>query len=324
MTERPSDSLSTRFPRLAILDVARGLAVVAMAIYHFSWDLSWFGFVDWSVSQGQGWRIFAACIAGSFLFLAGISLDLAHHQGIKWRSFWKREAIIIAAAVVVSAVTFFTFGDSFVRFGILHSIAAASLIALPFSRLPLATTVAAAAIFLSMPMWASAPFFDGPLWLWTGLGNTGHASVDYVPVAPWASVTLMGVAVSSFARKFDLWPKLSVFRFDGLAGKISRWLGRHSLPIYLLHQPVLYGLVSLAASFGTGADRAGISFIQSCTQNCQATWNTPEVCKAACTCTLTHLKVDGIWLQLTQEPENMSLRTQMNNHHALCLADSER
>ena len=43
-----------RSTRLAVLDLARGLAVVAMAIYHFSWDLSWFAYVDWPVAQGTG------------------------------------------------------------------------------------------------------------------------------------------------------------------------------------------------------------------------------------------------------------------------------
>ncbi|MEP3048335.1 MAG: heparan-alpha-glucosaminide N-acetyltransferase [Roseibium sp.] len=324
MTELSSENTGPKIPRLAILDVARGLAVVAMAIYHLSWDLSWFAIVDWPVSQGYGWRIFAACIAGSFLFLAGISLDLAHHNAIGWRSFLKREAIIIAAAATVSAVTFFVFGDSFVRFGILHSIAAASLIALPFSRLPLVPTIIAAAVFLTLPQWGAFSFFDGPLWLWTGLGRTGHVSVDYVPVAPWAGVTLTGLAVSQLARRTGLWQKLSEYRFEGIAGRVSRVLGRHSLPIYLLHQPVLYGLVWLAASIGSGADPAEISFIKACTRNCQETWSDPQICNAACTCTLTHLKNDGIWLQLNAEPENQSLRSRMNTHHALCLADPER
>ena len=324
MTISSEDTQPVRLGRLAILDVARGLAVVAMAIYHFSWDLSWFAFVDWPVAQGDGWRVFAACIAGSFLFLAGVSLDLAHHNAVRWRSFWKREAIIVAAAAAVSLATYFTFGDTFVRFGILHSIAAASLIALPFVRLPLGASLVASAVFLTMPLWLSSPLFDGALWSWTGLGNSGFASVDYVPVAPWAGVTLAGVALSKVARRSGLQHQLAAATFEGRMGLAMRWLGTHSLPIYLLHQPLLYGLVWLAATFGPGLDPTERSFVQSCTQSCQSTWTEPETCKSACACTLKQLKLVEIWEKLTKEPGNQSLRAEMNSHHALCLADPDR
>lgn len=140
--------------RLAVIDLARGLAVVAMAVYHLSWDLSWFSLVDWPVAQGPGWRLFAGSIAGSFLFLAGVSLDLAHHNGIRWQAFWRRLAMIIAAAAAVSLATYFAFGSSFVRFGILHCIALSSLIALGFVRLPLWSVLAASAVFLTLPFGA--------------------------------------------------------------------------------------------------------------------------------------------------------------------------
>ena len=71
--------------RMDALDVARGLALLAMAVYHLSWDLRWFGLVDWPVDSSRGWRIFAGLIAGSFLVLVGVGLVLAHGRGIRWR-----------------------------------------------------------------------------------------------------------------------------------------------------------------------------------------------------------------------------------------------
>ncbi|WP_417712412.1 heparan-alpha-glucosaminide N-acetyltransferase [Roseibium aggregatum] len=312
-----------RSTRLAVLDLARGLAVVAMAIYHFSWDLSWFAYVDWPVAQGTGWRIFAASIAGSFLFLAGISLDFAHHTGIRWQAFWRRLGVIVAAAAAVSAVTYFTFGDTFVRFGILHSIALSSLIALPFTRLPVVFAVLAAALVFSLPFWAASPAFDGQVWLWTGLGTPGFASVDYVPLAPWASVTLAGIAVSKIFRKLGLWQSLSGLTFSHRPGRLTRFLGRHSLLVYLLHQPLLYGLVWTAAQVGPEMDRSAIAFVRNCTASCQGTTATPDICQAACGCTLDYLKADGIWDKLLAEPENQSLRNQMSNRYSQCLADPE-
>lgn len=309
--------------RLAVLDVARGLAVIAMVIYHFSWDLYWFGFVDWPVAEGKGWKTFAGMIAGSFLLLAGVSLDLAHHQALRWRSFWRRFVMIAAAAAGVTLVTYFTFGSSFVRFGILHCIAAASLIALPFVGRPVWSALVAAVFLLTLPLWASSAVFDGQLWLWTGLGTPDFGSVDYVPLAPWAGIALAGLALSGAFRRWKTWDRLGAFSFSGRPGRTTRFLGRHSLAIYLIHQPVLYGLVWLVAALGPELDRAGDAFISNCANACQDTLGTSEVCTAACTCTLDHLKADGTWSLLVTDPADQSLRTRMNDQYLLCLADPE-
>lgn len=309
--------------RLAVIDLARGLAVVAMAAYHLSWDLSWFGIVDWPVAQGPGWRSFAASIAGTFLFLAGVSLDLAHHDGIRWRSFLFRLLKIVLAAAAVSLVTYFTFGDSFVRMGILHCIAASSLLALPFVRLPFAVTALAAVFVLTLPSWASSFFFNGQALLWTGLGTPDFGSVDYVPLAPWAGVTLAGIALSRLFRERGLWAHLSRLRLTAPPGRFTRLLGRHSLPIYLLHQPLLYGLVWSVALLGPPVDRAGTAFVRNCSLACQDSMGAPDICEAACRCTLDFLQADGIWTALTVDPADPSLRARMNSRYAQCLADPE-
>ncbi|MEM5585322.1 heparan-alpha-glucosaminide N-acetyltransferase [Roseibium sp. AS2] len=309
--------------RLAVLDLARGLAVVAMAAYHLSWDLSWFGFVDWPVAQGGSWRILAACIAGSFLFLAGVSLDLAHHKGVRWRAFGRRLAVIAAAAAAVSVATFFTFGDTYVRFGILHCIALSSVLALPFTRWPFPVTVAAAAVVSTLPLWAASDGFDGQLWLWTGLGTPAYGSVDYVPLAPWAGVTLAGVAVSSLFRSARIWDRLSAIRAMGPPGRSTRFLGRHSLSVYLLHQPALYGLVWAATLLVGDVDRAANAFVRNCSVACQDTLGTADLCTNACRCTVAALKSDGIWTALNDAPDTASLRERMNTRYAQCLADPD-
>lgn len=320
-SNEPSPAVMPPASRIAALDFARGLAIIAMALYHFSWDLSWFALVDWRVADAFGWRGFAVSIAASFLVLAGVSLDLAHGNGIKWRPFWKRESVIVLAAASVSIGTYFAFPDSFVRFGILHCIAASSLIALPFTRLPAQVSLAAGLLVLSLPHWAASSAFDGDLWLWTGLGTPAAASVDYVPLAPWTGATLLGVAISKIFSRSGLTARLTRLRLAGPAGLSLRWLGRHSLPVYLLHQPLLYGLVWAISLASPQTDRTSRSFEMNCTAACTPAMNDQVLCAAACACTLNSLKTEALWEPLLSNPDNPELQSEMNGLYGQCLAN---
>ena len=116
--------------RIVWVDVARGMALVAMAIYHFAWDLQHFGYVTPPTIDVGGWKLFARADASSFLFLVGLSLVLANTPKIRWPGFWKRLAMILAGAAAITLVTYIVTPGDFIFFGILHSIAAASLIGL--------------------------------------------------------------------------------------------------------------------------------------------------------------------------------------------------
>ena len=98
----PTAAIVAKHPRIALLDLARGAALIAMAIYHFTWDLEFFGYVDPGMTAHGGWKLFARCIASSFLFLVGVSLFLAHASGIRWRGFLIRLAMVGGAALAIS------------------------------------------------------------------------------------------------------------------------------------------------------------------------------------------------------------------------------
>ncbi|MBO0343792.1 DUF1624 domain-containing protein [Roseibium sp. CAU 1637] len=315
----PPHGADNRSGRLAIFDGLRGFAILAMIVYHLSWDLSWFAYVNWQVSSDASWRAFAASIAGSFLFLSGVSLSLANDGGIRWHSFWKREVVLVVAASAVSAITWFTFDQNFVRFGILHCLAAGSLLAVVFTRLPAFVTLVAAALAGLLPLLIDTPQLDGDLWLWTGLGTPDHGAVDYVPLSPWLGLILLGIGLTRLLRATDLWIRLADIKLQGIAGRLLIFLGQKSLIIYLVHQPMLYGAVWLiAATFGA-PDRSVESFIGSCTANCADLYGDAKTCEAACRCTQTDLADAGRWQPLVQTPNDPALRGALNDAYEMCL-----
>ena len=215
------------------------------------------------------------------------------------------------------------FGENYVRFGILHAIAASSLIALPFVRFPSILTYAAAFFVWSLPKWAASPAFDGQLLLWSGLGTPSFGSVDYVPLAPWTAATLLGVAVATSPHVQDFAKKLGTSPYSNRTGRFLVLCGRWSLVIYLLHQPVLFGLVSSLATAGLAPDRTATLFLESCTQNCTAARGDEAQCTKACSCTLLSLQNDSLWQPLLQDPENQDLRRELDTRYTMCSRDPD-
>lgn len=226
--------------RIHALDLARSLALVGMVVFHFTFDLMLFGLVPPGTVFEGGWPLFARAIAGSFLFLAGVSLWLAHGEGIRWRAFLRRLALISLAAALVSFATYFLMGAQFIRWGILHMIAAGSLIGLVFLGLPVPVTLAVAgAAFAAPHLWRHA-IFDHPALIWVGLSTEVPPMMDYEPILPWLCPVLIGIALGKVMSRAGLWQSLSRWQ-PGTAVLALAWPGRHSLAIYLIHQPVLFG-----------------------------------------------------------------------------------
>lgn len=232
--------------RIPALDIARTAALVAMALFHFVFDLEMFGHVAPGTATSGAWRALAVVTAGAFLFLAGAGLWLSHGARIRWPAFWRRLAKIVGAAALVSVGTYVVFPQAFVFFGILHSIALCSLLGLAVLRLPSwAIGVLAAAVYHAPEVLAS-PLFNAPWWWWTGLQTVPLSTVDYEPIFPWFAPFLAGLAASKAASRAGLWARLST-PTPSRAAQLAGLPGRHSLLIYLVHQPVLIGLVAGAS-----------------------------------------------------------------------------
>lgn len=226
-------------PRIPAVDLARSAAIFGVVIFHFAWDLEMFGQLAPGTTQFGPWAWFARGVAGSFLFLSGFSLVLAHGQGIRWKPFARRLTIIVAAGLLVSVSTFVAMRDTYVYFGILQAIAVTSVLALLFLRLPPWLTAVMAVAIWVLAYTHGRSLFDAPILGWTGLSLTVRPSIDFVPLVPWLAPCLLGVACARWALAAGwLVPQAPTV----LLARLS-WPGRHSLVIYLVHQPVLIALI---------------------------------------------------------------------------------
>lgn len=226
-------------PRFTPIDIARGVAVVAMALYHLGWDLNFYGLIGTDISRDPVWQWMARVIAGSFLMLAGASLWLAHRKGVRFYPFLRRLGRVAGAALLISIGTVFAFPDSPILFGVLHCIALSSVLALPFLRAPaLLIAVAIGTCFLA-PFWLTNPVFDRPSLDFLGLGASVPRANDYVPLFPWFGMVLLGLLGGrSLLAQRQSAPWLKAQRTGAMARGLA-WIGRHSLAIYLIHQPAL-------------------------------------------------------------------------------------
>ena len=278
--------------RLEAIDLARGLALVAMAIYHFAWDLEFFGYAERGMTAMTGWRLFARSIASSFLFLVGFSLVLAHARGIRWRSFRKRLVMVAAAALAISTATYLAVPSDFIFFGILHQIALASLLGLAFLRLPVWLVILVAIAVIAAPLGLRADIFNHPSLWWVGLSSVPPRSNDYVPLFPWFGAVLLGMAAARIAMASGFLSWLGTL-------SVPRWTspvqaaGRHSLAVYLIHQPVLIGGLYVFSLIAPPVELPrDIEFTRACTAGCEQTHDA-EFCAAYCSCVLSDLEAEN-------------------------------
>lgn len=302
-------------PRYPLIDAARGVAIIAMVVFHVAWDLYFLGFSVIDISTDPVWTAFQKTIVTSFLALAGVSLWFGHGRGIRWRSIWRREAILVAAALAVSAGTWLAFGDYFAFFGVLHAIALFSLLALPFLRVkPLVTAAIGVAVIIA-PLLVTHPLMRERWLAWIGFWPLSPSTADIVPVFPWFGVVLLGLAAAKALDGRSFWT-LSA----------PRWLaimGRWSLVIYLLHQPLLYGgLYGLSLLMPPpNVERQAEDFVQSCRTTRLETSSDALAAERYCGCALEQVATDNMWEMLTRE-RTAQEETELQAMMGLCEAMS--
>jgi uncharacterized membrane protein len=306
--------------RLPGIDVLRGAAVAAMIVYHFAWDLRFFGLIATDIINHPAWMGFARSIAGTFLLLSGVSLALMARGGFDRGTFLRRLGVIGGAALLVTIATWIAFPQSFIFFGILHCIAFSSVLALPFLRLPpLAAGLAGAAI-VALPFVVAHPVFDAPLLQWIGLGTRLPMTNDYVPVFPWSGLALVGVALGRLiAERPPGWLAAAPGQALGFVARAGRW----SLPVYLIHQPVLMAILYLAAlglSPSGIADGNTLEFRRACQDSCRQTGSDAPICERYCACAETDIKKAELWTPLLRNGLTTRQQSQVNAITDACYA----
>ena len=232
----------TQAQRLLLIDVVRGLAILGVVLFHFVWDLEFAGFIS-GIAFHPIWLAFGRILAGTFMILVGVSLSLAHRQEIKAKAFAKRLLVLLLAASMITIVSWYVFPGTFIYFGILHAIAVASVVGLIFLRMPTPITFMFGISMFVLPFLFSSPAFDNRWFAWIGFSQMPPPSNDFVPVFPWVGLSLIGLAITKVLHQNTNY----VILFNGFDGrpfiKSVSWCGRHSLIIYLVHQPALLAVI---------------------------------------------------------------------------------
>ena len=226
--------------RLDTVDAARGAAVIVMLVYHLLFDLVVFCGAPERLCVSPFWSFIQALFAGVFFFVSGLCAYAS-------KRLLKRGLLLIALALAVSLASAL-FGMP-VRFGALHFLGCAMIIyrftrglwdRLPERPAPVIYVILTAASAAAVSRRVNADF----LWM-IGLRTESFFSADYYPLLPWLFVFLCGTWAGRMAaeRKFAQW-------FYDAEIPVLPFLGRHSLIIYLAHQPVYLGILALLGYVG--------------------------------------------------------------------------
>jgi uncharacterized membrane protein len=281
--------------RIAAIDVARGVALGGMVVYHLIWDFAHFGLVTPTAPFAPATRALSHLVAGAFLALVGVSLALAHPHGLRRAAFLKRLALIVGAAALVTAASYAIDSSEPILFGILHCIAVASLIAALFVAAPPGAALIVGAAAIAAPFAYSSAAFNPPALVWLGLGTVSPYTLDWRPLLPWAGVVLIGLGLAQAAA-----PRLAGWRWTAWRpahwpSRAAAFAGRHSLVVYLVHQPILFGLL-WGAVVATGLDErhARAAYLSACPSACVAHGGDASVCAKACACVADRAEAAGL------------------------------
>lgn len=241
-------------PRYFLLDELRGLALVLMVVYHFFYLLGYVFGIDAGLRLFAGMSPIQPFIAGTFIFICGVCCRFS-------RSNAKRGLRLAGAAALVTLSTLLMhllgMEDVLITFGVLHCLAAAvllfALLQRPLEKVPALPQII---VFLLLFIITASPLYGGqpglgigrwllpfphtklyPLYI-LGFPGSGLSSADYIPLLPWLPLFFAGTAAGIYGRQ----QRFPAF-FARSHSRALQWLGRHSLLLYLLHQPVMYALI---------------------------------------------------------------------------------
>lgn len=241
--------------RYTILDALRGITIISMVLYHAVWDLLYMFDIpmEWyKTDMAYYWQ---QSILWTFLLLSGFCWSMGKKK-------LKRALTVLAGSVIITAVTALFIPEGFIIFGVLSLIGTGMLITIPldkfFQKIPAGLGLVICCVFftftrnvgigeISIGSWEllqlPAGWYVNDVTAYLGFPSTAFVSQDYVPVIPWIFMYWAGYFLYQIFLRKDWLKHLSAFSVKPL-----EWLGRHSLEIYMVHQPVVYGVLFLITS----------------------------------------------------------------------------
>lgn len=251
MAMRKADS-----KRFVELDLLRGFAIVGMVFLHILWDLDYFGLAPLNMNIYR----FQGIVPLVFFLLIGICLAVGRTKregrSIEEQKAYRNRLVlrglkIFSLGMVFTTITLLAMPGRPIIFGVLHFIGLSIILSVPFLKLK-SFNVLFAALFILAGFIVGGIVVEDPTALHLAIGlhqaNVWERTIDYFPLIPWFGVTLFGVALGNFLycgneRRF----KMPDFSDHKPVAAVS-WLGRHSLAIYVLHQPVIAGALFVFVS----------------------------------------------------------------------------
>ena len=247
--------------RLETLDMIRGLTIISMVLYHGMWDLLYLSRFGAEMSTARTWyegiggHLWQQSICRSFILLAGFCVPFSKH-------IFRRGLLVSACGILVSAVTVFAMYEERVLFGFSGGpVKTAAAVESTGGLTKPAAGVLLSAFFFHVTRWVNRGYLQlGPVfrlalpaflykregaggWILTAAGfpMKGFFSTDYFSLIPWIFLFQTGICLCRLMEKGKVFSR-PVFH---LRAPLLNLIGQYSLLIYLLHQPLLYLLVSV-------------------------------------------------------------------------------
>ena len=242
--------------RYKTLDLIRGITLISMILYHMVWDLCNIFGVEISWYGTQISFLWQQSICWTFILLSGFCWSMGRKK-------LKRGLVVLAASLAVTAVTGIFVPEGFILFGVLSLIGTGMLVMIPLDKFyrkidPRAGLILFFGLFIITRFIASGSIGVGDWVLFTvpeelyanlftaylGFPGDGFHSADYFPLIPWLFLYHTGYFLYLIFEKYDFLEKM-----PEVSLKPVEWPGRHSLMIYLLHQPAVYGVLTAVFAF---------------------------------------------------------------------------
>jgi uncharacterized membrane protein len=225
--------------RIDLIDGLRGFAIVMMVLHHFGYDLVNFAGVDSSLIENPIVYVLQPLFIGLFMLISGVCCRFSHSN-------IKRGIRIFACGLAVTAVTWAM--DIPAWFGILHFLGLSSIICgmlQPYiDRIPARISLPLFAALYILSELFTEPYVGSNWFSWLGFRSPTFESSDYFPIFPWIFITLIGLVLGKYVVERRLPDKFYTVKFPFFAA-----VGRNTLLVYMLHQPVLYSITLLIRFF---------------------------------------------------------------------------